>query len=62
VDCLSESELLNKTKEYKLAFTVEEKVNIKSTSAYDIGRYQVQQKDTVSTLEERLRTLVKCDV
>lgn len=37
-DCLSPSELLTITKEYKLAFNLEEKMNTKNTSPLQLGR------------------------
>ena len=51
--------LLNKTKEYKLAFTVEEIVNFDNTSPLEIGRYQPHSNDNVITLKNTLSNIIK---
>ena len=57
-DYLSSMRLLNKTKEYDLAFTVEEIVNFGSTPL-EIGRYQPMSQDNVRTLENNLSNIIK---
>lgn len=58
-DCLSLKKLLNKTNEFKLAFTIEEIVNFDSTSPLEIGRYQPHSNDSVITLENTLSDIIK---
>ena len=58
-DYLSSMKLLNKTKEYKLAFTVEEIVNFDNTSPLEIGRYQPHSNDNVITLKNTLSNIIK---
>jgi peptidoglycan/xylan/chitin deacetylase (PgdA/CDA1 family) len=61
-DYLSSMKLLDKTKEYKLAFTVEEIINFDNTSPLEIGRYQPHSNDNVKTLENTLSNIIKkCD-
>jgi len=57
-DYLPSMRLLNKTKEYELAFTVEEIVNF-DDSPLEIGRYQPNSKDTVITLENNLSKILE---
>lgn len=53
-DVLSVKNLLKKTKEYKFAFTVEEKINTELTSTFDIGRYQPTSEDNTQRLIKTL--------
>jgi peptidoglycan/xylan/chitin deacetylase (PgdA/CDA1 family) len=62
-DYLSSMKLLDKTKEYKLAFTVEEIINSDNTSPLEIGRYQPHSNDNVITLQNTLSNIIKkCDL
>ena len=58
-DYLSSMKLLDKTKEYKLAFTVEEIINSENTSPLEIGRYQPHSNDDVITLQNTLSNIIK---
>ncbi len=53
-DCLSHDKLHDYLKEYKLIFTVNEILNTKNTSKYELGRYQPISTDTTSILEDKL--------
>ena len=57
-DYLSSMKLLNKTKEFKLAFTVEEILNFDNTPL-EIGRYQPHSNDNVIILEKTLSDIIK---
>ena len=58
-DCLSSSELIKKTSEYNLAFTVEEILNTKNTSPYQLGRYQINSSDTSFKLNSIIQNISK---
>ena len=58
VDCLSAQELIIKTNSYKLAFTVEEILNKKSTSPYELGRYMPTSSDTSELLYKKMLTMI----
>ena len=60
-DYLSSMQFLNKTKEYDLAFTVEEIVNFGNTPL-EIGRYQPMSQDNVRTLENNLSNIIKKNI
>ncbi|MBE18373.1 MAG: hypothetical protein CMO11_00105 [Thaumarchaeota archaeon] len=60
-DYLSSMRFLNKTKEYDLAFTVEEIVNFGNTPL-EIGRYQPMSHDNVRTLENNLSNIIKKNI
>ncbi len=49
-DCLAEAELVKKTKEYQLAFTVEKILNTRRVSPFELGRYMPQSTDTDKNL------------
>lgn len=57
-DSLSPEQLKSITNEYSLAFTVEEKVNRKDASPFDLGRYMPTSSDTESTLLEKLKSII----
>ena len=57
-DCLSSKELIMKTNSYKLAFTVEEILNKKSTSPYELGRYMPTSSDTTELLYKKMFTMI----
>lgn len=56
-DCLSASELFRNTNEYKIAFTVEEKINTKNTSPLLLGRYMPTSTETSEKLALILETM-----
>ena len=58
IDCLSSKELIIKTDSYKLAFTVEEILNKKSTSPYELGRYMPTSSDTSDLLYKKMITMI----
>ena len=58
IDCLSSKELIVKTDSYKLAFTVEEILNKKSTSPYELGRYMPTSSDTSDLLYKKMITMI----
>jgi peptidoglycan/xylan/chitin deacetylase (PgdA/CDA1 family) len=58
IDCLSSKELIVKTDSYKLAFTVDEILNKKSTSPYELGRYMPSSSDTSDLLYKKMITMV----
>ena len=58
VDCLSSKELIIKTDSYKLAFTVEEILNKKSTSPYELGRYMPTSLDTSELLYKKMVSMI----
>jgi len=57
-DCLSSKELIMKTNSYKLAFTVEEILNTKSTSPFELGRYMPTSMDSVESLYNKMQNMV----
>jgi peptidoglycan/xylan/chitin deacetylase (PgdA/CDA1 family) len=57
-DCLSSKDLMNHTNQYKLAFTVENKFNTLITSPLELGRYEVQRSDTITTLNHKLHKIL----
>jgi peptidoglycan/xylan/chitin deacetylase (PgdA/CDA1 family) len=58
IDCLSSKELIIKTDSYKLAFTVDEVLNKKSTSPYELGRYMPTSSDTSELLYKKMITMI----
>ena len=58
-DCLSSKELIMKTNSYKLAFTVEEILNAKSTSPFELGRYMPTSRDTSKSLYNKIQNIIK---
>lgn len=58
IDCLSSKELIVKTDSYKLAFTVEEILNKKSTSPFELGRYMPTSSDTSDTLYKKMTSII----
>ncbi len=58
-DCLSSSELIKKTNKYNFAFTVEEIVNTKTTSQYELGRYQLTSTDTSLKLNNTIKNMLQ---
>ena len=50
-DCLSSAALLEKTEEYRLAFTIEPVVNTKETHPLELGRYQITSRDDETKLK-----------
>ena len=56
-DCLSPSALLTITKEYKLAFNLEEKKNTKNTSPLQLGRIMPTSKDTTEKLSATIEKI-----
>ncbi len=57
-DCLSSKELIMKTNSYKLAFTVEEILNTKSTSPFELGRYMPTSTDTSQSLYNKMQSMI----
>jgi peptidoglycan/xylan/chitin deacetylase (PgdA/CDA1 family) len=57
-DCLSSKELIIKTDSYKLAFTVDEILNIKSTSPFELGRYMPTSHDTSDLLYKKMISMI----
>ena len=57
-DCLSSKELIMKTNSYKLAFTVEEILNTKSNSPFELGRYMPTSMDTSELLYNKMQKIV----
>jgi len=58
-DCLTTQKLLKNTNAYKLAFTVEPKINNFSTSPFELGRYEPYSSDTTSILKKTLMEIVE---
>ncbi len=56
-DILTTRDVLGHTYEYKIGFTVEEKINDENTSPLDIGRYQPMSKDSSQKIIERLESM-----
>ena len=56
-DCLTENGLSKYLKEYKLIFTVKEKMNTNNTSPYELGRYQPISTDTTKILQNKLKKI-----
>lgn len=57
-DCLSSKELIVKTDSYKLAFTVDEILNTKSTSPFELGRYMPTSHDTTDLLYKKMISMI----
>ena len=60
-DCLSSKELIMKTDSYKLVFTVEEIMNTKSTSPFELGRYMPTSLDTSELLYNKMQKMANGD-
>ena len=58
-DCLLPSKLLENTKEYKLAFTVEGRKNTKNSSPLLLGRYMIKSDDTTKILSTKINKIFK---
>jgi peptidoglycan/xylan/chitin deacetylase (PgdA/CDA1 family) len=58
-DCLSTSELLKKTNEYDVAFTVEEIANTNTTPRYTLGRYQLTSTDNSLKLNNTIKKMLQ---
>lgn len=56
-DCLSTQNLLEKTNTYKIAFTVNPKVNSISTPPLELGRYELYSTDDTTKLKNLLENL-----
>jgi peptidoglycan/xylan/chitin deacetylase (PgdA/CDA1 family) len=61
IDCLSSEELIKRTKEYKLAFTIEKILNTKKTSPFELGRYTPYSTDTDEVVKNNLREMINAD-
>ena len=57
-DCLSSKELIMKTNSYKLVFTVNEILNLKSTSPLELGRYMPSSGDTSDVLYKKMNSII----
>ena len=57
-DYLTSKELIRQTKKYKMAFTVEEKVNTKDTSPFELGRYMPMSTDNNVELQKKLKQII----
>jgi len=57
-DCFSSSELLKKTNQYKIAFTVETILNTTTKSSFGFGRYQPLSTDSIEDINEILDKMV----
>ncbi|MBI3010232.1 MAG: polysaccharide deacetylase family protein [Candidatus Omnitrophica bacterium] len=58
-DCLTWEALIARTRDYDLAFTVEEILNTQTTSAYELGRYMPMSTDTDETLHKTIERIVQ---
>ena len=58
-DCLLTSELLKKTNEYNVAFTVEEIINTKITPPHALGRYQLTSTDNSLKLNNTIKKMLQ---
>lgn len=58
VDCLSSKDLIVKTNSYKLVFTVEEILNKKSTSPFELGRYMPTSSDTSELIYKKMNSMI----
>ncbi len=58
-DCFDSKALINRTREYKLAFTVENVLNTAKRSPFELGRYMPTSSDDASRLERKLRSIIK---
>jgi len=50
--------LIMKTNSYKLAFTVEEILNTKHISPYELGRYMPVSNDSVDSLYKKMNDMI----
>ncbi len=57
-DCLAEEQLLRKTDKYRLAFTVEPKINTKKTSSFQLGRYMPWSTDDAKELKSVISEII----
>lgn len=57
-DCLSAEELISKSAQYKLAFTVEEIMNTRETSPLELGRYMPMSTDSETRLVEIMESII----
>ncbi|MBU1179858.1 polysaccharide deacetylase family protein [Patescibacteria group bacterium] len=60
-DCVGIAQVLSKASGYDLGFTVEPKLNIKSTPPLELGRYKVTSRDSDSVLFDILKKIESRD-
>jgi len=58
-DCLQSAELIERTDIYKVAFTVEERLNNSSTSLFEVGRYSPRSQMSAADLKNRMDEIIK---
>lgn len=58
-DLFSTKKLLRQTKKYKLAFTVEQIINLKQNKYFELGRYQPTSSEKVLDLKRNLYNIIK---
>ncbi len=58
LDCFSEAELRPEETGYRYAFTVEKKLNTKTSSRYSIGRYMPLATDNAESIEKMLSMMI----
>ncbi|MBI4353730.1 MAG: polysaccharide deacetylase family protein [Candidatus Omnitrophica bacterium] len=58
-DCLTWETLLRRTREYELAFTVQEVVNTKTSSPLELGRFAPTSSDTAETIHAKLTQMIQ---
>jgi peptidoglycan/xylan/chitin deacetylase (PgdA/CDA1 family) len=58
VDCLSAEDLIRRTNQYELAFTIDPTFNTQHTSPLELGRYMPMSTDAAPTLREILARIV----
>lgn len=58
-DCFTAQALLSRTKEYSMAFSIENKLNMKDTSPLELGRYMLKSTDDENKLKEVIETIIE---
>jgi len=58
-ECLWADELFKRRKEYMLAYTIEEKMNTKETSPFELGRYMLTSRDNTGALQRALKRIIE---
>lgn len=60
-DCLFWGKLIDRTKGYRLAFTVEKILNVKGVPPFELGRYMPTSTDDAARLKKALETIIDGD-
>jgi peptidoglycan/xylan/chitin deacetylase (PgdA/CDA1 family) len=61
-DCLATKDLINKTKQYKLAFSVKDALNTPNSPPLELGRHSVYSNEDEDILKKKLDEITQCQI